>query len=128
MTEVQNKTSATQEQPQEASEQTFFSNNIGVSIPNDDSISKNAFLVDALAKAKEINPDSVSVGTTNTTFSVDAASFGYFMHMVYCAVSEGHELSVGFDGIYPFKAKDQDDVERNFNGQMVTLREVKERM
>ena len=128
MTKVQNQTSDQQTIVDEVVDKVYFSNNIGISVSIDDEIAKGDFLKDELTKAKELGDkgDSISINGTHINFTVDASSFAYFMHMLYCSIPEGYKLVVEFDGLYPFEAEDEYGVQDKFNGQLVTISQVRE--
>lgn len=99
----------------------FFASAMGVSFQDDNSVAKNKALLDFL---KKVPVDDIVKEQNLTSFSINHADLGYFLHSVYCLTPEGKNLQVDFDGIWPFEAKDERGDTQQFNAQLVTIREL----
>lgn len=99
----------------------YFAAGIGVTFEDGNSIAKN----EAVLNFMELAPEGDVVRQDGfTSFTVNAAQLGYFLHMVYCSCAEESKVQVDFDGIHTFEALDDTGALQKFNAQLVTIREV----
>ena len=104
----------------------FFSLNVGVSFTNTNAVAKNTHIQEFLESDSD-GAAGVTIGETETRFSINTFKLGHFLHMVYANTPEGRKLRVDFDGIFPFDAKDEiSGSMKKFNAQLITISEVDE--
>ena len=104
----------------------FLSHGIGVAFSDDNAVSVNAAVLNALEMIEANAPGDIVKDNGLTSFTVGISEFAHFLHLVYCHTPEGKKLVVEFDGLYAFEAPDQQGILRNFNAQLVTISEQSE--
>jgi hypothetical protein len=105
---------------QKQTKQVFFAQMMGVSFDPDNTIAKNAELINIM---KAVPEGDIVKEQNLTSFSIHHAEMGYLLHKIYCNTPEGMKLNVEYDGIWPFEAKDEDGSTRVFNAQLITISE-----
>lgn len=99
----------------------YFSQHVGIIFDSKDGIASNPFLVEQM---NSFPKDSIDKSDSQTSFNIDAAQLGYFMHMVFANMPEGFRLQADFDGIHTFEGQDEQGHPARFNAQLVTLTQV----
>lgn len=99
----------------------YFSQHVGIIFDTQDGIAKNSFLVEQM---NSFPAGSIDTADGQTSFNVDAAQLGYFMHMMFANMPEGFMLQADFDGIHTFEGQDEQGQPARFNAQLVTLSQV----
>jgi hypothetical protein len=99
----------------------FFSEGMGVSFSDANSIAGNKSILDVLTK---VSADDIVKENGTTSFTLSHVELGYFLHMVYANCPQDKLVQVDFDGIWPFQAKDVNGKDQLFNAQLLTIREI----
>lgn len=103
----------------------FYSQFVGFAFLDSDAISKNPWLKQELASMSD---KTVTRQDGKTSFNIESANLGYFMHMMYVHMPEGFVLQADWDGIFPFEGLDEEGNEARFNAQLITIRQIPESM
>jgi hypothetical protein len=106
---------------EQAAKPVFYSQFVGLIFNNQDGIAKNPAMVDHMNSLPE---DSIDTTDGQTSFNVDSANLGYFMHMLFANMPEGFVLNTAFDGVHTFEAPDEQGQLVRFNAQLVTVSQI----
>jgi len=103
-----------------SSEPVYYSTTVSITFEDTNPIATNRAIQDVLSNVPE---GGVVKENGFTSFAVKNESLGHFLHLVYCHVPDGKVMNAAYDGISPYRAKDEDGVEHAFAMQLITVSE-----